>query len=187
MNSMARQDTPSRRADRIRRFDRIYERRIEVGRRAARVLELTGAEIRVFEVLGETEHSRTAVWLQWRTELDAAYLCRILRKFCEYGYTTVHPSAHDRRSREFALTAWGRSIVRELERFHRERAEALLESLPQREQRRLLHAMAVIETVLTCDAMENLLEDLRVRQLRRRQRRIVRGTGSRDAGGNGRD
>ena len=67
------------------------------------------------------------------------------------------------------------------------RAEVLLESLPQREQRRLLHAMAVIETVLTRDAMENLLEDLRVRQRRRRERRIVRGSGSRDGGGSGRD
>lgn len=187
MNSTARQDTPPRRADRIRRFDRFYERRIEVGRRAARVLELTAAEIRVLEVLGETEHSRTAVWLQWRTELDPAYLCRILRKFCEYGYTTTHPSAHDRRSRDFALTAWGRGIVQELDRFHRDRAEALLESLAQREQRRLLHAMAVIEAVLTRDAMDNLLEDLRVRRMRRRQRRIVRGTCPRDAGGSGRD
>ncbi len=187
MNSTAGQDTQSRRADRIRRFDRFYEHRIEAGRRAVQVLELTAAEIRVLEVLGETEHSRTAVWLQWRTQLDSAYLCRILRKFCDYGYTTVDPSAHDRRSRDFALTPWGRGIVQELDRFHRERAEALLESLPQREQRRLLHAMAVIEAVLTRDVMENLLADLRARRMRRRQRRIVRGTGPRDAGGSGRD
>jgi DNA-binding MarR family transcriptional regulator len=187
MNCKTRQGTPTSRADRIRRFDRFYERRIEAGHRAARVQELTVAEMRVLEVLGEADHSRTAVWLQWRTELDAGYLCRILRKFCDYGYTTVHPSAHDRRSRDFSLTPWGRGIVEELDRFHRERAEALLESLPQREQRRLLHAMTLIETVLTRDAMENLLEDLRLRRLRRRQRRIVRGICSRDAGGNGRD
>lgn len=187
MNFRTSQGIPTPRAERIRRFDRFYERRIEAGRRAARVLELTAAEIRVFEVLGETEHSRTAVWLQWRTELDPAYLCRILRKFSEYGCITVHPSAHDRRSRDFALTARGRGIVHALDRFHRERAQALLESLPQGEQRRLLHAMAVIETVLTRDAMENLLEDLRVRQLRRRRRRTVRGSGPRDGGGSGRD
>lgn len=187
MNFRMRQGVPTTHAARIRRFDRFYERRIEAENRAARIEELTTAEMRVFEVLGETEHSRTAAWLQWRTELDAGYLCRILRKFCDYGYTTVHPSAHDRRSRDFALTAWGRSIVKELERFHRERAEALLESLPRHEQRRLVHAMDVIETVLTRDAMENVLEDLRVRCLRRRQRRIVRGTVPRDAGGSGRD
>jgi hypothetical protein len=82
------------------------------------------------------------------------------------------------------LTAWGRGIVHELERFHRERAEALLESLPRHEQRRLVHAMDVIETVLTRDARENVLEDLRVRRLRRRERRIVRGSVPRDGGEN---
>lgn len=158
MNFRTRQGIATPRADRIRGFDRFYERRIEAEHRAARVQELTVAEMRVLDVLGETEHSRTAVWLQWRTELDAGYLCRILRKFCDYGYTTVHPSAHDRRSRDFALTPWGRGIVQELDRFHRERAEALLESLPQRDHRRLLHAMAVIEAVLTRDAMGNVLE-----------------------------
>lgn len=187
MNSMAGRDVTATRADRIRRFDRFYERRIEAKRRAMRIYELTAAEMRVLEVLGETKHSRTAVWLQWRTELDAGYLCRILRKFCDCGYTTVHPSAHDRRSHDFALTPWGRGIVRELDRFHRERAEALLESLPQREQRRLLHAMAVIEAALTRDAMENVLEAWRAGRLRRSQRRLVRGICSRDAGGNGRE
>jgi hypothetical protein len=86
MNFRTRQGIPTTRADRIRRFDRFYVRRIEAEHRAARVQELTVAEMRVLEVLGETGHSRTAVWLQWRTELDAGYLCRILRKFCDHGY-----------------------------------------------------------------------------------------------------
>ncbi|HET7731162.1 MAG TPA: MarR family winged helix-turn-helix transcriptional regulator [Usitatibacter sp.] len=182
-----RRGIPATRADRIRRFDRFYERRIQAGHRAAKVLELTVAEMRVLEVLGEAGHSPTAVWLQWRTELDAGYLCRILAKFCAYGYTTAHPSANDRRSRQFALTDWGRGIVQELDRFHRERAEALLESLPQRERSRLLRAMALIEEVLARDAMENLLEASRAGRLRRAGRRIVRGTCSRDAGGSARD
>lgn len=187
MNLRTRQDIPTTRAELIGRFDRFYERRIEAEHRAARVLELTVAEMRILEVMGETEHSRTAAWLQWRTDLDAGYLCRILGKLRDCGYTTVHLSANDRRSRDLALTPSGRCIVQELDRFRRERAQALLESIPRHEQRRLLHAMDVIETVLTRDAMENLLEDLRVRRMRRRRRRIVRGTVLRDAGGNVRD
>ena len=109
MNFKMRQGVSSTQAARIRRFDRFYERRIEAENRAARIEELTTAEMRVFEVLGETAHSRPAAWLQWRTE-----------------------------------------------------------------------------TVLTRDAKENVLEDLRVRCLRRRQRRSVRGSGPRDAGGSGR-
>jgi len=49
-------------------------------------------------------------------------------------------------------------VCKRLDDFNRDRIATTLEDLPERQQRRLVYAMKVIEDVLTRDPMENFLE-----------------------------
>lgn len=153
---------PSR-IDAVRRFERFYERRIRDAYRAAAVNELTATELRVFAVLGEADDGRSGAWLNDRLRIDPGHLSRILKKFQAYGFVMPRPSELDARLREFALTDWGWRVWKGLEDFHCERIMANVEELPERQQRRLVHAMKVIEQVLTRDRLENFLEICGVR------------------------
>ena len=146
------------RIDAVRRFERFYERRITDAYRDAAVNELTATELRVFAVLGEAVDGGSGAWLNDRLRIDAGYLCRILKKFEAYGFVTGRSSERDRRLREYALTDWGRRVCESLEDFHGERIMAMLEDLPERQQRRLVYSMRTIESILTRDRLENFLE-----------------------------
>ena len=98
-----------------------------------------------------------------RLRIDPSYLSRILKKFEAYGFVSHRPWDPDRRLREFFLTPWGRQVCDSLEDFHRNAVNAFLEELPEHQQRRLVHAMKVIEQVLTRDPLENILEKCGVR------------------------
>ena len=149
------------RIEAVRRFNRFYERRIRDANRSSSVNELTPEELRVFHVLGEAGDGAAAAWLNSRLKIDPAYLSRILQKFRAYEFVSVRVMERDRRHREFALTEWGRSVLRTIDEFHSVQVISILEGLPQRQQRRLVHAMKVIEQVLTRDPLENLLESIR--------------------------
>ena len=142
----------------MRRFDRFYERRIRDEYHAAAVNELSATELRLFAILGEVEGGRASAWLNDRLKIDPGHLSRILKKFQAYGFVVHRPSERDARLREFELTVWGRRVWKSLEDFHCARILANLEELPERQQRRLVYAMEVIEAVLTRDPMENILE-----------------------------
>lgn len=146
------------RIDAVRRFERFYERRIRDAYRAAAVNELSATELRLFAILNEADDGRAAAWLNDRLRIDPGHLSRILKKFQAYGFVVQRPSALDGRLREFALTDWGRRVCKSLEDFHCERILAVLEELPERQQRRLVYAMRVIENILTRDPLENFLE-----------------------------
>ena len=103
------------------------------------------------------------MWLNDRLRIDPSYLSRILKKFEAYGFVSHRPWDRDRRHREFALTAWGRRVCDSLDDLHRDAVNAVLEELPERQQRRLVYAMKVIEQILTRAPLENLLEKCGVR------------------------
>ena len=126
------------RIEAVRRFGHFYGQRIREAYRAAAVNELTATELRVFAVLGEADDGRAGAWLNDRLRIDPGHLSRILRKFQDYGFVRQRASHQDARLREFALTDWGW------------RAE--------RQQRRLVHAMKVIEAVLIRAPLLSLLE-----------------------------
>lgn len=146
------------RIDAVRHFERFYEQRIRDTYRAAAVNELTGTELRVFAVLGEAQDGRAAAWLNDRLKIDPGHLSRILKKFQAYGFVVQRTSERDGRLREFALTDWGWRVSRSLEEFHCGQILAVLEALPERQQRRLVYAMRMIENILTRDPLENFLE-----------------------------
>jgi DNA-binding MarR family transcriptional regulator len=152
----------------VRRFDGFYERRLRSAYRVAEVNELTPAELRVFRALGAAGEGACAAWLNARLRMDPSYLSRILQKFQVHGFVAVRVSELDRRHRDFALTDWGRRVQNSLDDDQRERVRVLLKGLPQRQQRRLVHAMKVVEEILTRDPLEHFLEDWFARRPRER-------------------
>ena len=156
------------RVQQVLRFDRFYAQRLHANDKAAKVQEGTATELRAFHELGQEGGRCTPGWQSWRLDLNHGYVSRILKLFELQGYLTTHVSDDDQRRREIELTPWGREVFRGLEQFHESLARNTLEALPQRQQWRLVKAMAVIEAVLTRDALANLMESSRERERRRR-------------------
>jgi len=138
------------------RFDHFYARRLQDAEMADKTREGSLAEIRIFHELGQLP--RTPGWLSCRLNLDPGYVTRILKTMEACRYVTIDPWQNDRRQRVVTLTRFGRDVHRELRAFRERLARNTLEALPQRQQRRLIRAMTVIEEVLTRDSLANLLE-----------------------------
>ena len=157
--SKRRTDPLDARVQRMLRFDRFYARRLEDAEMADKTWERSLTEMRIFHELGQLP--RTPGWLSCRLNLDPGYVTRILKTMEAYRYVTIDPCQHDRRQRVVTLTRSGCDAYRELRSFHEGLARKTLEGMPQRQQRRLVRAMTVIEEVLTRDPLANLLERVR--------------------------
>jgi DNA-binding MarR family transcriptional regulator len=156
MTTPSRQDRLPDRVNQVVRFDRFYSRWLREGIKAARVTEVNGAELGIFE---ELHHgSCTPGWLQWRLGLDSGYLSRNLRRLEAEGLVSVSTSDDDRRSRLVSLTARGCLVARSLAEFQGDAVRQRLEELPLRQQRRLVRAMNAIVEIFERDALTNLLE-----------------------------
>src|SRR5688572_30679001 len=132
----------------VRRFDRLYERRINEQQARALIHEASWAEMLVIEELGRVSDGRSAAWLIGRLDFDDGYLCRILKGLCLRRLARCVPSSQDRRVREYGLTSDGRELCQWIETFHRREALSMLDLLPARDRRRLIRAMSTIEKVL---------------------------------------
>lgn len=93
--------------------------------------------------------------------MDPGYLSRCLRQLELDQCVALCDSANDRRQRLVSLTDRGRMAARELERYQEYAVQKVLEELPARQQRRLVHAMNTIIEVFNRDALTNLLERVR--------------------------
>jgi DNA-binding MarR family transcriptional regulator/N-acetylglutamate synthase-like GNAT family acetyltransferase len=140
-------DQDQRRVDAVRRFNRLYTRRIGILQDGYLDSPFSLAEVRV---LYELAHRRrtTASELSRELELDPGYLSRILRKFHDRGMLDRTRSPRDARETHLNLTAAGRDTFEPLEAGARKQIGALLESLSEARQSRLLAAMATIEDLL---------------------------------------
>src|SRR2546429_415548 len=128
------------RVDAVRRFNRLYTRRIGVLQDGYLQSAYSLAEVRV---LYELSHrgATTATELARELELDPGYLSRILRKFDDRGLLARRRSDRDGRESHITLTAEGRATFEPLEAGAREQIGALLASLPEPQQRRLIGAI----------------------------------------------
>ncbi|HUP46093.1 MAG TPA: helix-turn-helix domain-containing GNAT family N-acetyltransferase, partial [Thermoanaerobaculia bacterium] len=80
--------------------------------------------------------------------LDPGYLSRILRGLQARGLVQRTPSPRDGRQSLAALTAAGQEAFGQLDAASRAEIELMLGAVPEEEQRRLVHAMQMIERVL---------------------------------------
>ena len=135
----------------VRGFNRFYTQKIGVLRDGLLASPFSLTEARVLFELAQRDGG-TASQLCRDLDLDAGYLSRILQRFEKQELVARTPSPVDGRQSLLALTAAGRDAFGELDRRSRAEIAALLESLPQSGQARLVAAMAGIERLLGAPA-----------------------------------
>src|SRR5919202_4847260 len=140
-------DDLDQRIDAVRRFNRLYTRRIGVLQHGYLRSPFSLAEVRVLYELAHRERT-TATELARELDLDAGYLSRILATFTRQGM--LHRTRSDRDGREqlLSLTRHGLDTFEPLEAAAREQIGALLRQLPDRQQQRLVAAMRTISAIL---------------------------------------
>ena len=137
----------------IRRFNRFYTRRIGV---LHETLAGAGFSLAESRLLWELAHrgSSTAAALARDLELDPGYLSRLLRRLKERQLIAGARSASDARHLHLSLSAAGRRAFQPLDRKSEADVAALLAGLAPAAQRRLLEAMATIESLLGAAARD---------------------------------
>jgi DNA-binding MarR family transcriptional regulator/GNAT superfamily N-acetyltransferase len=135
----------------IRRFNRFYTQRIGVLREGLHESPFSLAQSRVLYELAHRP-PLTASALAKELALDPGYLSRILRGFEGQGLVERTQSEADGRQSFIALTNAGRAAFAPLDRGSREEIGALLATLAEPEQRRLVGAMKMIEDLLGEDS-----------------------------------
>jgi DNA-binding MarR family transcriptional regulator/GNAT superfamily N-acetyltransferase len=99
--------------------------------------------------------------LRQRLGLDSGYLSRLLRSLEQEGLLTVGLASTDRRVRVARLTAAGLAERAELDRRSDAAAESILDALSDRQQARLVAAMADVERLLTASQISINSADVR--------------------------
>src|SRR5688500_4187078 len=92
--------------------------------------------------------------LRARLDLDSGYASRLLRSLEQQGLVTTEPGSPDRRVRKATLTEAGLRELSELDRSSDDLAGSILGPLNDRQQRRLVDAMAEVERLLTAAAVK---------------------------------
>ena len=131
----------------VRRFNRFYTGQIGLlqDRWLQSPFSLTEARV-LYEIANRAR--ATASEIGRELKLDAGYLSRILRHFRQKGFVRKTPSEKDGRSAFLTLTARGRAAFAPLDRRSGEQVAAMLNKIPPAKQKRVVSAMADIETLI---------------------------------------
>ena len=138
---------PSPRTAAVRRFNRFYTRRIGVLREGLADTRFSLAESRLLWELAHRD-ATTAAELARELDLDAGYMSRLLRGLKDGKLIRGVRSKEDARHLHLSLTATGKRAFAPLDRQSEAGVAGLLAPLADAEQRRLLEAMAAIESLL---------------------------------------
>lgn len=131
----------------VRRFNRFYTQRIGVLDEGLLDSPFSLAEARVIYELAQRP-ATSAVSLGRELGLDAGYLSRMIRGFLQRGLVARRRSAEDGRVGLVSLTAAGRRAFAGLDARSRREIGHALTPLPPADRRRLLGALATIETLM---------------------------------------
>ncbi len=132
----------------VRRFNRVYTRRIGVLQDSFLQSPFSLTEARVLYDLAYRDRP-TAAELSTDLGLDHGYLSRILRGFCERGFLVRTTSTRDRRQSLLSLTAKGRMAFAPLDLRSQAEVAAMLGRLSVADQDRVVGAMRTIESALS--------------------------------------
>jgi len=131
----------------VRRFNRFYTRQIGL---LQETLHGTAFSLSEARVLYELAHHATSTATQIGNELglDAGYLSRILSRFRKRKFIEKTTSGSDRRQSLLRLTKAGQKAFAPLDERSAAQTAALLNSLPETDQERLVAAMETIRNLL---------------------------------------
>src|SRR5271156_3523745 len=142
------------RVEAIRRFNSFYTRKIGVLQEGFLGSAYSFAQGRVLYELAHREKPTAAV-VGAELDLDAGYVSRILRGFKKDGLIRAERSQADGRGTLLSLTARGRTVIAMLDRRSNEDVSARLRGVSEADQRRLVAAMAEVESVLAPRAVQS--------------------------------
>lgn len=142
----------------VRRFESFFGRRMRKADASIRELGGSRAEVEVLQALRTAKHARTQARLAGHLEMDPAHVCRIVKRLVALGLVTLEAGGYDARRKDVSLRIGGVYTLRVIEGHDNDRVRRMLDSLPQRQQVRLVEAMVAIEEVLTRDEIDNLME-----------------------------
>jgi DNA-binding MarR family transcriptional regulator/GNAT superfamily N-acetyltransferase len=131
----------------VRRFNRLYTRRIGVLQDGFLDTPYSLAECRVIYELAQRDKA-TATDVAAALGLDHGYLSRILRGFAERGLVARTASPSDRRQSLLSLTAKGRLAFSKLDQRSQDDVAAMLQRLSATDQARVVAAMRTLESLL---------------------------------------
>ncbi|HEX2739034.1 MAG TPA: helix-turn-helix domain-containing GNAT family N-acetyltransferase [Rubrobacter sp.] len=134
----------------VRRFNRVFTRRIGVLREGLLHSSYSLAEARVLFELAHREDT-SASDLARELGLDPGYLSRTLARLEEQGLVARARSERDGRRRDISLTSTGEDAFEMLDSRSREEVAEMLGGLSEEDRRRLLEAMGTIEGTLQKD------------------------------------
>ncbi len=135
------------RVDAVRRFNRLYTRRIGALRAGLLDSPFSLAEARLLYELAHRERPAAAE-LARDLGLDAGYLSRLLRSLERRRLISRERSESDARQSLLSLTAAGRRTFATLDARSNAEVRAMLGKLPDAGQRRLVEAMRDVERLL---------------------------------------
>jgi len=131
----------------IRRFNRLYTKRIGVLQDGFLHTPFSLAEARVLYELSRHEKV-TATEIAAELGLDHGYLSRILRGFSERALVVKIASPNDRRQSLLSLTAKGRMAFAPLDQGSQSQVADMIRKLSESDQERVVAAMNTIESLL---------------------------------------
>jgi DNA-binding MarR family transcriptional regulator/N-acetylglutamate synthase-like GNAT family acetyltransferase len=135
------------RTNAVRRFNRFYTREIGLLQEGLLDTPFSLTEARVLYELAHRDKSTAAV-IGSELGLDAGYLSRILGNFEKGKLVEKTLSEIDRRQSFLTLTKQGRKIFAPLETRSKAQVAAILATLPEADQRRLIGAMETVQGLL---------------------------------------
>lgn len=138
---------PAARVEALRRFNRLYTRRIGVLREGLLGSPFSLTEVRVLYELAHRQEL-AATDLARELGIDAGYLSRILRGFRKRGFLARRAAARDRRRSLLTLKPAGHRALAPLEERSRAEAAALLSPLAPSDQALVQDALATVERLL---------------------------------------
>jgi DNA-binding MarR family transcriptional regulator/GNAT superfamily N-acetyltransferase len=135
------------RVDAMRQFNRFYTRQIGVLREGLLDSPFTLTQVRVLYEVALREGA-TATDVGRELQLDAGYLSRIIRDFEKDGLLQRKSSDADGRQSHLWLTDAGRAAIADLQERARDEVRAMMGTLSDQDQHRLIAAMQTIERLL---------------------------------------
>ena len=135
------------RVEAVRRFNRFYTHQIGLLQERLLQSNFSLSQARVIYELAQYDLI-TATEVGQSLGMDAGYLSRILRDLSRRGFVIKKRSKTDGRQRLLSLSQTGREIYEELSHRSQLDVAAMLDTLSDDEQHRLISAMSVIEQVV---------------------------------------